>query len=237
MTTEKFDLNSKKGHYTLAAAFIVLVILLLFTRGCFGGSDTTTITIPAVSGKTTIVKPESKPLEADYTSGANSKNRNFFNNPTGVKNAQVQKEAERWKQIADSLINENSRLQGIFAHEENKHKLDSLYSLSIAPKAFSKTWDDEYLKATVNGMYLGYAIPAIELDYTIKERKQEIKLPQNVFRLLGGVEVGATKDFTKINTKANLGIQNKKGNILTISADSEQRFYVGYNASIFSIKR
>ncbi|WP_445454119.1 hypothetical protein [Flavobacterium sp. 25HG05S-40] len=205
----------------------VAVAVFLWLKGCSSDPEVIKVTHPAVSGTTKISKPESKPLVQELSTEPNK----VSTEPFGQNMSKA--ELDRWKAIADSLLNANIQMQIAFAKSKNK---DSLYKEVTTPKQFSKTWDDENLTATVNGMYYG-AIPAIQLDYDIKPRTQEVKLPQTVFRLLGGVEAGMTKDLSKFSAKANIGLQNKKGNIITLAADTEQRFYVGYNFSIFSIKK
>ena len=72
-------------------------------------------------------------------------------------------------------------------------------------------------------------------------KKQEVEVPvktkETFFRLLGGLEIGNNISLSNPIFKANLGVQNRKGNIITGSYDSNKNIYVGYQFSIFNIKR
>lgn len=202
--------------------FIAVLSIISWFKGCFGNSDTIVVTHPAVVGKTTIVKPESAVIHDTIT----IEKKIFGQNLSKA-------DFKKLKAKADSLLNENIKLQVAFAKAKNK---DSLYQKAIQINAFNHTWDNDTINAMVNGLSRG-TVESIQLHYTIKATKQDVKIPETVFRLLGGAEFGTTKDLSKFNVKANLGLQNRKGNILNIGADTDQRFYLGYSASIFSIKR
>jgi hypothetical protein len=100
---------------------------------------------------------------------------------------------------------------------------------------FESNFEDEYLKLKINGILAGGEVKEITPTYTIKERK--VNAPQTKFRLLAGVEIANTPTFDKPLFNANLGFQNAKGNILRFGYDSEKRITVGYDFSIFSIKK
>ena len=228
------ETESKKGNWTLAIAlFAVAIVLFLFLKGCDGNGETIIVKHPEVPGTTKAIKPETTEIKWPEKGQRNS----VFNSNNNVKANKIDKpngqQKDYWKAKSDSLLKENLRMQVAFAKSKIK---DSLYKKAIQINAFKHTWDNDTIKATVSGLARG-TVEQLKLDYTIKATSQTVKVPQTVFRLLGGIETGMTKDLSKFNAKANVGIQNKKGNILTISADSDQRFYVGYTASIFSIKR
>jgi hypothetical protein len=145
------------------------------------------------------------------------------------------KEIEYWKLEAERMYKEYYIMLSDWQNS-NDSVQQLKYKDAIEPKFYSHTFENDTLTAKVYGMYLG-AIPTMKLNYTIKERKQEVKLPKTIFRLLAGIEAGATTNLSKFNTKVNIGFQNKRGNIFSASFDSEQRIYLGYTASIFQIKK
>ena len=66
-----------------------------------------------------------------------------------------------------------------------------------------------------------------------KEKKMEVRQP---ILILGGVTVGATKNFDKNVISARAGVQLRNGKQLEVGLDTEQRILVGVKAPIFKIK-
>jgi hypothetical protein len=216
-------MNYTKKDFILSAVIVVLAILLFF-KDCNGnGKTTTTVTIPEVKGKFEAVKPEQKPVNHIV-----DVNKKVFGQNLSKKVLAF------WKAEAERLFKENQEMDQAFMNA-NDSLQQLLYKNAITIKAFNHTFDNDTLSATVTGLVRG-EVQKIKLDYTIKERKIEVKQKEVVFRMLAGVEVGNTKQFNDFAVKANVGFQNKKGSILTFAADTEQRFYVGYNFSVFAIK-
>lgn len=219
-------MEAKKMNSTLILSVIIaIVILILWFKGC-GSSEPTTleVTIPEVKGSFEAVKPKHSLVQELITKPKNLS--------TGVQNGNdefLQSEINR-------LLKEYNSLNDAFARA-NDSLQQEIYKRTIAPKLFSHYFDNDTLNATVKGIVANGEVQKLKLDYTIKSKTIDVKVPQVKFRLLGGVEVGATKEFDNFNAKANLGFQNKKGNIITIAADTDQRFYVGYSMSIFSINK
>lgn len=219
---EPIEKKSKVFYYIVG--FVVLLFIISWFKGCFNhGQDSVTIKTKPIVGKTAAVRPYNKPITV-------SKDSIIY---IPFERTSSKEDLKKMKSIADSLLKANLQLEIAFAKANNK---DSLYKKTIEINSFNHTWDNDTIKATVNGISRG-TVEQIQLHYIIKSQKQEVKVPATVFRLLGGAEAGVTKDLSKFNTKVNLGFQNKKGNIMTISADTEERFYIGYQMSIFSIKR
>lgn len=214
------ETQSNKWKFYLIIFGLVLVIVMMAT--CKGNGEKVLVEVPKTSGITPIVKPLQEPLV-------------IFQDSVVLKYIPVtdKKEVEKWQSDAKRLLNEKIQLEIAFAKSKNK---DSLYSKSIEISEFLTEWDNDTINAKVFGLNTGQ-INSMQLKYTIKERKQEVKVPQTVFRLLGGIETGMTKDLSKFNVKANLGVQLKKGSIINLGVDSEQRFYLGFATSIFQIKK
>ena len=215
--------NEKKSNVTLILCAVIAILLLLFWfKGCGSAAPVyKKVKTPEVTGSVQVVNPVNNPVV------------NTKNGRTKIANAGND---EFLQSEIDRLLAEYNALDIAFA-KANDSLQQEIYKRTIAPKLFSHHFDNDTLSATVKGIVANGEVEKLKLDYTIKSRNLDVKVPQVKFRLLGGVEAGMTKDLSRFNAKANIGIQNKKGNILTVSADTDQRFYVGYTMSIFSIKR
>lgn len=219
-------MEAKKMNSTLILSVIIAILfLLLWFKGC-GSSEPTTVevTIPEVKGSFEAVKPKHSLVQELSTEPKNLS--------TGVQKGNdefLQSEINR-------LLKEYNSLNDAFARA-NDSLQQEIYKRTIAPKLFSHTFDTDTINATVKGIVANGEVDKLKLDYTIKLKTIDVKVPQVKFRLLGGVEVGATKEFDKFNTKVNLGFQNKKGDVISVSADTDKRFYLGYSFAIFSIKK
>jgi hypothetical protein len=232
------DNTARRGNLNLilCAIIAVMAIIIWFTN-CSGKVDGNTVIetkevkggFPTVQGKDIEAKDiPIAPVVGQKVSGQKVSKVT----PHDVENFKALYHLTQ-KQY-DSLLVVNRTLDSL---------ANSLYDKRLQPiieackfVEFKHELDNDTIHITLTGISRG--VPQnLNTSYTIKARKQEIHVPTAVFTLLGGVEVGMTKTLSKFNTKANLGFQNKKGNILTISADTDQRFYLGYTAKIFSIKR
>lgn len=220
---------SKEGNKSLIGAIgLAVFIVILFFKGCGGnGEKTVPVKLPEVKGKLEAVKPEQKPLSVNDK----SKNDNFVFGENLSK-----KEREFLLAEISKLLAENGKLEQEFMNA-NDSLMQVIYSKAIELKYFNHKWENDTISATVKGIVRG-EIQNIALDYTIKSRTVEVPKPKEVvFRMLGGVEIGNTTQFNDFRVKANFGFQNRSGAILTVGADTEQRFYVGYTVPIFTIKR
>lgn len=224
-------LNTPRNKKILLA--IIAIALFLFFMptdcSCRGKNDGV---IPEIKGSTTIVKPESKPIVITQP---------IFNpsNSDGAKNALTKKEAEYWKAEAKRLLAENQDMDNAFKNA-NDSLQQLLYSKAIQINSFAHTWDNDTIKLDVFGLSKG-TVEAIQAKWLIKERKIQIpKEKEVVFRLLGGGGFGMNTELNQTVLKANLGFQNKKGNIIRGSFEkigSQQYWIAEYDFSIFTIKR
>lgn len=199
---------------------IAALIFLLWMKSCNGEkTEAIKIDVPTVSG--TIVKTE---IKHDTIYVQNEVVKTLIK--TGSK---TQAEIE-------SLVNENISLMNDFFATKDSLKQATLYADAIKIKSFSTPYEDDNIKGTMRGIVRG-EVKTILLDYTTKPKPVSY-IPKEVkFRLLAGVEVGNDKQLNDFSAKANIGFQNKNGAIISIGADTNERFYVGYAASIFTIKR
>lgn len=200
----------------LIQPFIISVLLiLLFFKGCNKEEgETQTITIPDKKGSFPEVKnPEpNKPPQTEY--------RYKYLTDTDTLEIKV-----------ENPINEEL-IQFYLAHK-NK---DSLYADAIEEREYTIPYEDSLIK-TNNYIKSQGKVLSFKQDYTIKEQKVKVTPKKTVFRLLGGFEIGNTKEFNDFSAKGNLKFQNKQGNILSVGYDTEQRIWVGYDFSIWNVKR
>lgn len=141
------------------------------------------------------------------------------------------------RQQNDALLSENISLKADFAKANDSIK-KLQFAKSIELNKFSTKFEDENLLLNIEGVVQG-EVKSISPNYTIKEKevKVPVKTKETFLRLLGGLEIGNNKQLSNPIFKANLGVQNRKGNVITGSYDSKKNIYVGYQFSIFNIKR
>jgi hypothetical protein len=199
----------------------ILLFVFLWFRGCSATTPTpktAKVIVPEVKAKFESKKPVHEPVVIK----ANSPQIKISTEP----NPLVQK-----------LVKENERLVQDFAKANDSIKQLS-FNKAIQLNKFSTKFEDENVVLNINGVVQG-EVKEITPNYTIKERKMEVPVKQKetVFRLLGGLELGNNTQLDAFKVKANLMFQNKKGNIISGSFDTNQTIWVGYNISIFDIKK
>jgi hypothetical protein len=230
--------TKKRYNSTLILSGILsIVFLLLWFKGCSSLTPSTVkVKTPEVKGSFKDLKPKNEIIKWPKNGQKNDKNGFVLSDNTNKTRKANGQENQFLQSEIDRLLNEYNSLNDAFARA-NDSLQQEIYKRTIAPKLFSQYFDNDTLSATVKGIVANGEVQKLKLDYTIKSRNIDVKVPEVKFRLLGGVEVGATKEFDKFNTKVNLGFQNKKGDIISVSADTDQRFYLGYSKTIFSIKK
>lgn len=207
-------------YWIYAFAIICFILLIRSCQGSVAPLVAKTIKTKEVKGKFEAVKPKQEVV---------------YKVVKGKTIYKTNPEDNFLQGQIDQLIAENKALQNYY-NEASDSLQKALYNKAIEIKSFNQTFEDDKLKSEVSGLVRG-EVQSIKLDYTIKP--QTIELPQEkevVFRLLGGVEYGNNSTLSNSIFKANLGFQNRKGNIVRVSADNFQNVYVGYDFSIFKIK-
>ena len=139
--------------------------------------------------------------------------------------------------IDAKLLAENINLQVDFA-KANDSIRKLLYAKTSQLSKFSTTFENDKLILNIDGIVQG-EVKEITPSYIWKKQAVEvpIKTKETVLRLLGGLEIGNNINLSNPIFKANLGVQNRKGNVITGSYDSNKNIYVGYQFSIFNIRR
>lgn len=214
--------------------FLILAILfaILWLKGCSAESQKpqlVNVTIPAVEGKLEYKKPDHELVKLP----TNDKSKIVkIENPI---DKQLIAENERLQQY----VAENEKLKLAFSQETDSLKKQLLYEKVVQLNNFSTDFDDNNLELHIEGVVQG-EVKEITPSYKIKERtaQAEVKAKETVLRLLGGAEIGLpTNSNIPLPLKANLMLQNRKGNIWSGSIDTNGTIWAGYSASIFSIKR
>lgn len=217
-----FQINYKKILLYLGW---ILFFLCLWFKGCSNGQK--------VSNNEVVIKEVTKTLPADTI----IKNQ-FVEVSKMIKDMKSENKLKAdIKEMYSRLLNyeeETAWMQEEFAHKDSLQKAE-LYRLATQLKTFESQFEDENIKLKINGILAGGEVKEITPTYTIKE--QTVNVPQTKFRLLAGGGISNTPNLDKPLFNANLGFQNAKGNILRIGYDSENRISVGYEFSLFNLKK
>lgn len=202
---------------------VIIVLLFLVFRSCKTGDETIVtakVVVPEVKETFEAKKPVHEVISPKKERTATGKEILQVENP-----------------IDKKLIAENEKLKKDFAKANDSIKQLS-FNKAIQLNKFSTKFEDENLVLNIDGIVQG-EVKEITPNYKIKEKKIEVpvKVKETVFRLLAGVEVGNTTQLDAFKLRANIMFQNRKGNIISGSFDTNQTIWVGYNISIFDIKR
>jgi hypothetical protein len=212
----------------LAIGLIIAIIFLLL-RGCQSETPAfaKTIQTKEVKGKFKPVKPKQLAVSTEpKKTSAEPKYR-------------TSDEDKFLQGQIDVLIAENKALQQYYNEASDSLK-QALYNKAIEIKSFNQDFEDDKLKITTSGLVRG-EIQSLKLDYTIKPQIIELPRQKETFlRVLVGGGLGINKELNQPVWKANLGFQNRKGNIVKGSFQkigNQDYFMAEYDFSIFNWKR
>lgn len=228
METQTKQIDWVKVFFIVAAVSFAI----LWLKGCSTESQTpqlVDVTVPAVEGKLEAKKPVQEPVKLP----TNDKSK-----IVKVENL-VNKELEAENKRLNQYVAENEKLKLAFAQETDSLKKQLLYEKVVQLNNFSTDFDDDNLELHINGVVQG-EVKEITPSYKIKPKTIEapVKVKETVLRLLAGAELGLpTNSNVPLPIKANIMLQNRKGNIFSGSIDTNGTIWAGYSASIFSIKR
>lgn len=207
------EANNKRINYLTWLGWVLFFIVLFF-RGCepqLQTAEKIKVVTKEVKGKTIIKTnivhvPITKKVRD--TSG------------TGFYVAQI-----------DKLFEENNQMQLEFMKMDSIAKIQA-YAKAIEINAFNERFEDNNINAYVSGEVAGN-IKQMRFDYTIKPQTITTNAPKPKNHLYLGVNVANTLQLNKPLFSAGLGLQNKKGNILNFSFDTEKRIGIGYYKKLF----
>jgi len=196
----------------------ILLFLSVWFKGCSSEAKSvkeTKIKMPEAKAVFETQKPEQMPIILTQKSKPV-----YLNNP-----------------INESLLEENEKLKSDYSKMSDSLK-SKAFDKAIELNQFSSKFEDENMLLNINGTVRGEVL-GITPSYIIKAKEIpiQIKEKQTVFRLLGGLELGNNLQLNSFKSKGNLMFQNRKGNIISGSFDTNQTVWIGYNASIFEVKR
>jgi hypothetical protein len=220
----QINLQSQRIKESLKYLGWILLFFSMWFKVCSDKENVTTITkveVPKVIGGFESKKPDHVQVDKWSNSTTLKKTETIFSeNP-----------------IDKILIAENEKLKADFAKANDSIK-ELKFNQAIQLNKFSTKFEDSNLTLNINGIVQG-EVKEITPNYIIKEKKIDVpvKTKETVFRLLGGLELGNNTQLDNFNIKANLMLQNRKGNIISGSFDTQQNIWIGYNVSIFNIKR
>lgn len=201
----------------------VLLFFCLWFKGCSDNQKTVTtteVTVPEVKGKFEPQQPVNVPIAGSPKIKIVPGETVFVPNP-----------------INQKLIAENEKLKKDFAiANDSIQKLQ--FAKAVELSEFSSDFNNDDMDLNISGIAQGKVLE-ITPNYTIKKKKTEVavKSKETVFRVLTGGELGNNKQIDGFTAKANLMFQNRKGNIISGSFDTNQNIWIGYNFSILNIKR
>lgn len=116
--------------------------------------------------------------------------------------------------------------------ENEKQRIDFVSDM-IMFRQFNKVFEDDYFLANVSGTVRG-ELKNLELDITSKSRtlNTKVKVPNKNILLVGG---GMGFNFVELKPsfKADINLLTKKDNLWTISADSQEYFYISHSFKVF----
>lgn len=203
---------------------LVLLAIIFLMRQCDDDSEAKTfkVVVPEVKGSfKDDVKPEQTPINIDSI-------------------AQLIKDTLSPKiKIIKQASEKNDSLLNAYLDLKDKYDRYEMFEDFIQVKEFSKTFEDEYLKAEITGINRG-DIESMFLDYTIKERQMEVQNKETILRALIGLEFGNNTEFSDMRYALNFAIQNRKGNIFELEYEKYQNldyFMLGYKQQLFKIRK
>ncbi len=221
---QQINLNSSYIKEAFKYFGWVLLLAALWFRGCSHSTPSPQIAKVNVPVQKEIFEAK-KPIHKAISKSSSSQRQendktSFVENP-----------------IDEKLIAENEKLKTDFAKANDSIK-KLQFNKAVQLNEFSTKFEDDNLVLNVNGVVQG-EVKEITPNYIIKEKKIDVPVKQKetVLRLLGGLELGNSTTLDAFKVRANLMLQNRKGNIISASFDTQQTIWIGYNASIFNIKR
>lgn len=139
----------------------------------------------------------------------------------------------RWNEIEIPTPNPvNKTLVENFQQAQDSIQRLNLYLQAIQERHFAETFEDEFAQINVSGKVRGELLD-LTSNYRIKPRDIEVKTGSRL-RLLGGFNIGNTKELSGFRWKASLGLQNGQGNIFRLGYGDGETFWLGYETSLIS---
>ena len=216
----------------------VLLIVFFWLNGCSNNKETDNkdvVKTPEITNTLpTNTKVEHQIVEPNKMvagKGQNLSNVVIVNNDKKLQqeNAELQKRLQFYKE-------EIELLQDDFAYQDSVKQADS-YRVATELKSFKSLFEDDNLKLSINGIIGANQVKEITPTYTIKSKTLDVPKKVTTFRLLTGGGIENSLQFDKAAFHAGLGFQNKKGNVLIGSFNTQNVVSFSYYHSLFQIKK
>ena len=200
--------------YVIGIFFVIFLFTLV--KQCNEPKETipVTVEIPAKSGS--FEKP------TEFVSGVAKKDSIVYK-----KGKTIYTENPINKQLAEDYLKATDSIKRL-----------KLYLDAIQEKDGTYVYDNKDLKLEIYTKTRGELLD-IKPKYTIKptEVKVDVPVKQTVFAMYGGLELINNANLNNLGVKAELGIQNKRGTIFTLGADTRSNYYVGAKVKFLDIKK
>lgn len=209
--------TAKDNFWKYAITFVGgFIVALLFFKAC-ESNEPELVTIPKQKGEfKEVTNPE--PINIPY--------------PV---------EVIKWKTKYDTIeveIPNNYDKEYLTLYLQAKDSLERLkmFADAIGVREYNILLEDSLVK-TENHFKTRGELLSFKQSYTLKERQVEINPNKPVLSLYFGSEVSNTKEWDKMAVKANIYVQNQRGNMFTLGYDTDSRIYAGYVFKVFEIKK
>lgn len=143
----------------------------------------------------------------------------------------------------DTIIQEsrmNRELVEAFIKTKDSLTKERLYRSAITKRKYSNKFEDDKQIITIDSEVEGNLlslVPSYKIKEQIIEATVPVKIKQPVLSLYTGLGISNNTSLDNFAVQANLGIQNKKGNIIYGTYDTKGNIGIGYNIRLFQIKK
>jgi hypothetical protein len=212
------ELNKKQTHIVSLYAVIILLITAFSIQRChFEGKvldkNNIEVTIPEKSGEFDKITPKEIQYDTVY-----SKTVIYNNKEIKVANPFNKDMLDKYIAAKDSL-------------EQIK-----LYLSAIEIRRYKEVFDNDDIKITVEAETTG-KLNWMKPEYTIKERTIIVPVKKTVFAVYAGGGAKSNVLLNELSPTINLGIQGKKGSIISAQYGLDQSIQLNYSFKILDIKK
>jgi hypothetical protein len=205
-------------HKAILYSTIVILLVTMFTmRSC---------SAQPAKGVTTqkVIVPEKK---------------GEFSKPTAILNQKRRKDSVVYKNV--TLITENPVNKELYEkYVTSKDSLEQvkLYLNAIEEREQTQVFDNKDINIEVYTKTRGELMD-LKPKYTIKKREEkvEVKQKESIFALHAGAVIETSATMNTLVPKIQLGLQNKRGDILSLYYSTDKSIGIGYTIRIINIKR
>jgi len=170
------------------------------------------------------------------------KKEGSFEKPTKVIEGKSKKDSVVWK---DKIIRTENPVNKKMASEliealkyKDSLKVLKLYLSAIEERDGTYVFDDKNLNLEVATRTRGTLL-SIKPKYTIKEQRIEVpvKQKQQVFAMYAGFGISDNIQLNNFAVQAEVGFQNKKGDIISAGYDTQKNISIKYSKQLFKIEK